>query len=176
VSLNFSLVTLDIDSTDFPLYLTLAHRWAKDRPWAFAQSGGYSHLTTYLDKARRPDQKNIGVFVNGEMISLVTVEKEPNDVYLMHVTSPKRSNLDLIIKSTYTVGWQLFNNLNAQKIYTMSPRFRNRHLHRGSVALCEGCGLRATRHKETDSHGTEWLEYAMSREDWLENHHGKTQN
>lgn len=168
--MDYSLVTLEPGSKEFPLYLTLAHRWMADRAWAYAQSGGYTMLQAYLDQAKQ--KKNVGVFVDGEMVSLVTVEKEPDNVYLLHVTSPKRSHLPLIISSTYTVGWQVFDKLEATKIYTMSPIWKGRKAHKGSIALCLGCGLRQTGYTETDAYGTIWNEYAMDREDWLANHHG----
>lgn len=174
----FDLVTLapDINERDFLLYLTLAHRFTQDRPWAFAQSGGYSLLHAYLDKARRLDQKNVGVFTDGAMISLITIEKEPGDAYLMHVTSPKRSYLPVIVDAAYAVVWQLFDKLKAERVYTMSPVFRGRHSHRGSIALCRACGGRETGHVEKDGQGNLWVEYAMTRQDWLEGKNGQKKN
>src|SRR5262245_12749591 len=107
----------------------------QDRPRVYSQSGGYMLLFGYLDRAKRDVQKDIGVFVGQAMLSLITVEREPGDVYLMHTTSPKRSDLAVIGQATYTVGWNVFKELKASRIYTMSPKW-GRHTHRGSVALC----------------------------------------
>jgi hypothetical protein len=177
VSSNFSLVTLspEISERDFLLYLTLAHRWMADRPWAYSQSGGYSLLFAYLDKARRADQKNVGVFVRDEMVSLVTVEKEQAGAYLIHVTSKRGAPWPAVFDAAYNVGWQAFRSLGAERVYTMSPVWRG-HAHRGSVALCEACGLKRTGHEETDLYGVVWREFAMTRQDWLKDHNGQKEN
>lgn len=174
--IEFLTLSPEINERDFLLYLTLAHRFTQDCPRAYSESGGYSLLAAYLDKAKRPDQKNVGAFVGGAMACLVTVEKEPNGVYLMHVTSPRGSQLSAITTAAYQVGWQLFSQLNAERVYAMVIRFKGRRLNLGVARLCEECGLRRTGHEEADGYGNIWVEYAMTRQDWMENHSGQKED
>lgn len=164
------------------LYYVLAHRWMQDRPRYFLHNGGYSLLQAYIDNAKQNGQLDFGIFVDGEMLSLVTIVKEKDggvlDGYLFHVTSPKRAKAEIITKAVYQLGWSLFDKLKADYIYTMVPTF-NGHVHRGSQKLAESCGLTATGIPETEEDRGwtySWQPYVLRRKDWLEKHHGQAES
>lgn len=113
--------------------------------------------------------KHIGVFVLGQLASVVSVEPTGEGEYLISVTSPPRSNLEIVANATYHVGWQLFDQLGTRRLYTMSPTIRG-HVHIGSRRLCEMCGLTFTGYTETDEHGMLWAEYELTRANWLKFH------
>ncbi len=162
---------------DDNLWYVLAHRWTQDRPRFFPHTGGFDFLADYLDQSKQDNQIDVGIFENGIMISLVTIIMEDGDAYLMHVTSPKGSDSRLITAATYQIGWGLFDLLNAEYIYTMVPTF-NGHVHKGSKALAENCGLTPYGEPEIETDGRmsySWQAYALTRENWTK-YHGKTEN
>lgn len=174
----FQLRTLspDIDGGTFVLCLAAAYSWIIRRPWAYVHTGGKLSWAEYLDRARRPEQSNVAIFVGDQMASLITIEQEPDGIYLFHITSPRRTTLKLIVDATYQVGWLMFAYAGAQKIYTMVPAFGSRHLHLGSRRLCEAVGMRATGRTETDEYSNTWHKFEIDRATWVRDHYGQEDN
>lgn len=155
--------------------LHVAWQWASARPVFFPHSGGYLTWDSYLIWSQRDGRHNTAVMADGILISVVTVELTGAGEYLFHVTSPKRSDLDLIANAAYQVSFQLFRDLGARTAYTHCPTVDG-HLHRGSRALCEGCGARpcgVPEEEEIKGHRYSWQTYQLTRADWLENHYGR---
>jgi hypothetical protein len=167
--LNYTLVTLTPKHPEFAFWLTLAHRWTQDRPRFYVHTGGFSLLLAYLDEARRPDKKQIGVFRDGEMLSLVTVEFEGDGSYCFHVTSPKRADTATIRHAVRAVVDRVFDGLSAEYLYMTAPTF-NGHEHKGSRALAEHCGARPEGLPEEEAIGGMtylWQRYSLKRDTWL---------
>jgi hypothetical protein len=141
-------------------YLQLARSWVgKRRVYV------HHNLTPALHR------KQIGVFVGPQLISVITVELSYGAEYLLHVTSPPRSDLAIIADATYRTGWSLFSTMGAELIYTHCPTL-NGHLHRGTKALCEACHLRPyglPEEEEINGITYSWQTYQMTREWWLNN-------
>lgn len=173
----YSILTLVPDTPEWNRYLALAWSWVneKGRDKFFPHTGGGLSMADYFTEAAKPLRKHFAVLDGEQPISLITVEVDGTDEYLFHVTSPRKASTAAITAATYNIGWQLFDKLQAQRIYTMVPTF-NGHTHIGSRALALACGLRPYGvPEEEDINGWHynWQTYSMTREDWLENHYGK---
>lgn len=167
------LISFLPDTPDFALYLTLAWRWMRDRPRFFPASGGFHTLREYLDEAAQPHKKHIGVFVDGAMVSMVSLELEPDRSCLVHVTSPRKSDPDLIAAATYQVGCSAFRQISSiDTLYTMSPCI-NGHWHKGSQHLALLCGMKPYGLPEQRQIGQTtylWQRYDLTRRDWEQEH------
>jgi len=155
-------------ATDFEL-ITIAEgphlEWA--RLWA-SRRRAYIHHT--FEAA--PNKKYVGVFDNIKLLSVISIELTGEAEYLLHVTSPRRSDLRVIGNAVYQVGWSLFNDLHAESIYTHRPII-NGHEHRGSTAMCEMTGLHPyglPEEEEINGVHYSWQVYQMTRLDWLIDH------
>lgn len=162
---DYKLRPVDPDRRPDLDLLKEAYEWVQMRPWAFPWSGGQQSLKDYLIDATRPTQRNLGVFVGAQMVSMVTVIKE-GDEYRLHVTSPRRTGLDLIADAARSVIHYLFKAFDAQAVYTSSPVYYGKHIHHGSMRLCEACGASPTGDIETDELGHQWKRYQITRERW----------
>lgn len=170
------LCTLEPDTPEFILYLTLTWRWIQDRPKLFPHTGGFVSLHEYLEKAQQENEKQIGIFVVNEMKSLITIQRETNDNYCFHVTSPRKTNHSLIASAVYAVGYDLFKRLGAKTIYSGSLIYKGKHRHFGSTRLMQLCGLTPTGEIEKDDYGNEWEYYELSRKNWLKYHYGQAED
>lgn len=162
---DYKLMVLHPDLQGDLNWIQNAYYWVQARPWAFPWSGGQQSLKDYLIDATRPIQRNLGVFVGGQMVSMVTVIKE-GDEYRLHITSPRRTGLDLIADAARSIIHYLFKAFDAQAVYTSSPIYKGRHPHYGSMKLCEACGASPTGEIETDELGHQWKRYQITRERW----------
>lgn len=173
----YDIKTLDPGTDEFQVCMILAWRWLNDKGRArfFPHTGGYSLLYPFLDDARKRGRKNFGVFVDGELISVIAIETDGDNAYNFHVLSPRGARPDIITSAVYNIGYQLFDKLRAELIYTMVPSF-GIHVHRGSKAMAESCGLTPYGEPEEEvKHGRKysWQMYILSRENWLKDHYGK---
>lgn len=136
------------------------------RGWAKRRRVYVHHNLTCKDSV-----KHIGVFVGASLVSVISIEADEDD-YAFLVTSPPKSDLHIVADAVYRVGWQLFNDLNAESIYTQRPTI-NGHEHRGSTAMCETTGLRPyglPEEQEINGVHYSWQTYQMTRLDWLQHH------
>lgn len=170
--------TLNPDAPDFALWLTLAWRWTQDRPAMFPESGGYDSLRRYLFCAGLPNRKQIGVFRDGAMLSLITAVMTEPGAYLFHITSPRKADAAAIACAVYEVGSRLFEQVKTGYIYTSVPTYGG-HLHRGSKRIVEACGLTAygeVEECEMEGRRYSWQPYALTYQKWREYHYGRKQD
>lgn len=136
--------------------------------------GWAARRKVYVHNSFGPDRRHIGVFVEGRLISVVSIKVTSPGEYLFDITSPPRSDWPTICDAVYSIGWQLFRDLGAQVIYTKSPVVNGR-IHQGSRAICEACGLSPVGEpepvEEINCVKYQWQEYQLLRSDWLKYHH-----
>ena len=158
--------------------LEQAWRWIHDegRAQFFPHTGGQQSLDEFLAEALQPTKAYFGIW-NGELQSVVVAEVGPEERLLFHLISKRRPDFAAIADGVYQLGWLMFRDLGASAIWTGVPKYRG-HWHQGSKRMAEVCGLRPTgrvwREEEMGWTGgeVEWVEYAMTREEWRLKHDG----
>lgn len=157
--------------------MILAWRWINDKGRArfFPHTGGNSLLYAFLDEARKRGRKNFAVYRGDELLSVIAIETDGDHAYNFHVLSPRGADAETITDAVYNIGWQLFDRLQAELVYTMVPSFRG-HVHRGSKAMATACGMTPygdVEHEERNGHKYSWQMHVLTRENWLKDHYGK---
>lgn len=147
-----------------------AWRWIQQRPQFYPATGGKLDKAQYLERAARPTQADFGVWRDGELHSLITTEADAPGDFNFHITSKRKPDPRTVVEAVYTIGWHLFDKLEAERICTYVPSF-----HHGSKAVAEACGLsfaRCLEDAEHTFHGKPlaWHIYEMNRAEFLRSH------
>ena len=149
--------------------LKQAYNWIQARAEWFPFTGGKQTWEEYLADALRSNQLDFAVMINGEMVSLITVDSSRPGQYQFHLASKPQPPVAELIKAVYRVGHHLFSFYRAEEIYTEIPSF-----HHGSRRLAEKCGLRPDGAESYlgNFHGQpiRWIRYAMSRATFEKEH------
>lgn len=174
---NYAIKTLEPGTDEFQVCLILAWRWINDKSRArfFPHTGGGMRLHEFLDEARKRGRKNFAVRDGGELLSIVAIETDGDHAYNFHVLSPRGAKAATITSAVYNIGYQLFDKLKAELVYTMVPSFGG-HVHRGSRDMATACGMTPygePEQEEKHGHKYSWQMYVLTRENWLKEHYGK---
>lgn len=176
-ALTYSIKTLEPGTDEFQVSMILAWRWLQDagRARFFPHTGGGMRLHDFLDDARKRGRKNFAVCHSNELLSVIAIETDGDHAYNFHVLSPRGAKVEAITSAVYNIGWQLFDRLRAELVYTMVPSFRG-HVHKGSKAMATACGMTPygePEQEELNGHKYSWQMHVLTRENWLKDHYGK---
>lgn len=166
---------LNPDNSNTPLWLTLAYRWVKDRPWAYPDTGGKQSLEEFITELSSHRNFSFGIFEgryntsheNDSLISLMILEALDDVVWRAHIISPKKSKLAQICEGAKRVMDLLFTHtLLVDVIKTTVPTFYGKHKHRGSCQICTSLGFMSTEIIFTDENEHSWQQYEITRKAW----------
>lgn len=132
---------------EFLAAMSQAWEWTQARKRYYCDTGGYQTFEEYIGEAKRPELKQLVVIFDGKLVSLITVRLTASKTYEIHVTSPPRTQRQVILEALLFVRDSLFQDLQAERIVTSCPVY-NGHEHKGSRRLAEACGMLPN--------GTEW--------------------
>lgn len=142
--------------------MSQAWEWTQRRPLVYCDTGGKQTIDEYLADAKLPEKKQLAVVYDDKLVSLITVRLVADGCFEIHVTSPPRTRKQIIIDALNGISESLFETMGAQLITTSCPTY-GKHKHKGSCRLAEVCGMRQTG-MAWHSGGADWLEYAITRE------------
>lgn len=174
-AVDYSIKTLEPGTDEFQVSMILAWRWLQDagRARFFPHTGGGMRLHDFLDDARKRGRKNFAVCHSNELLSVIAIETDGDHTYEFHVLSPRGAKAEIITDAVYNIGFQLFERIGATLIYTNVPSF-NGHLHRGSKAMAEACGMTPYGlpiAERVNNRDYSWQIYTLTRETWEKEHY-----
>ena len=160
------LVALSPDNRwEFLTAMAKAWEWAQDRKRFYCETGGAQSIDEYLADAATPDKKQLAIVEDGALLSIVTVRMITDGVFEIHVTSPRKTDREAIVRDAQHGIRSLFEQLHADTISTTCPVY-GAHEHRGSRQLAEACGMTptGTEWRSACDEGIRWREYAITRD------------
>jgi hypothetical protein len=148
--------------------------WIQARRDWFPETGGRQTWEEYLADAHRFNQADFAVELDGQLVSVITVDTATPGHYQFHLASCPQPPVEELIDAVYTLGYGLFEQANAQEIFTFIPSF-----HRGSRRVALACGLRPDGNEEVKAEfrgrPIRWIRYQMSRLDFYQEHYRNEQ-
>lgn len=161
-----------LDPVDDDALLRQAFSWDADAPRWYADSDSICRPDSaerYMEFARNGNQRDVGIFVDAEMIGLITVDYKKDGIVELRLSAKRGAPLETLTQAAYQIRHQLFSiGMQAGVVWIAK---KNRHV----IKLCAMIGFakddvtmfRGMYHRPTGDRPIEWVRMTTTREHWL---------